>query len=507
MAEVKVTELPAITLDSFTNNDSFLIVDDGKARRITRAVLYEWMLENVQGQKGEQGVAGRDGVRGTNGRDGADGRDGFSAYQIAVTNGFVGSSQDWLDSMRGSDGDKGENGGDGWSPVFETESFQGGSYLRVVDWVGGTGDKPTTLGYVGDSGIATTISTANNLRGEKGETGEQGEQGERGEQGVQGGQGDKGESGYSAYELVVANGYEGTEDEYLLSLNPSEVSKEPNNIISKKYDGMYAPTTDPLEMATAIDALPDKNILTDAQKEKLESLKTSKYLGTFLASEEIPTEGAEAGNYADVDSGEVDVDTERWIYDVESGAFVKAISLPTSETAESVKEKYELNPDTNAFTDLEKLKLNSFVEFNPSTLKEDYESNPDTNAFTDAEKLKLSSLVTPPPFVRVFDSKLEGSDTAIEQTITATKNGVGDYTISNTAGLSKNNQSIILPRDVNGNYLLSAEVVDTEGDISLKTYVRTFDTATGIYGADIAQPKDIPENMFVELWLSAPTTL
>ena len=122
---------------------------------------------------------------------------------------------------------------------------------------------------------------------------------------------------------------------------------------------MYAPKTDPLEMATAIDALPNKNIMTDSQKDKLEALKTSMYLGTFLTSEKIPLEGSGAGNYADVDSGEPDTDTERWIYDVEAQKFVKAVSVPASETAESVKEKYEANEDTNAFTDAEKAKLSS----------------------------------------------------------------------------------------------------------------------------------------------------
>lgn len=392
MAEVKVTELPPIVIEDFTNNDSFLIVDDGRARRLTKPVFQSWLEANVKGEKGDQGVAGRDGAKGTNGRDGRDGSDGLSAYQIAVQNGFVGSNSEWLNSLKGAAAAKGEDGDKGWSPVFKTESFEGGSYLELIDWVGGEGDKPTLLGYVSESGIVSNIAVASNIKGERGLQGDRGEKGEKGDRGDTGAEGVQGEQGLSAYEIAVLNDFEGTEEEWALSLNPAEVSKDPNNILQKKIDGMFAPATDPLEMANAIDALEDKNIMTDAQKAKLEALKTSKYLGTYLTSEEIPLEGAEAGNYADVDSGEPDVDTERWIYDADSLKFVKAISVPASETSESVKEKYESNEDTNTFTDSEKAKLEGLIEETSETIKAKYESNPDTNAYTDDEKSKLAGL-------------------------------------------------------------------------------------------------------------------
>lgn len=499
MAEVKVkvTELPSITLDSFTNNDSFLIIDDGKTRRITRAVLQEWIEENLQGQRGEQGVAGRDGVRGTNGKDGADGSNGLSAYQIAVQNGFVGSNTDWLESLKGEAAAKGEDGGDGWTPVIATESFEGGSYLKIIDWVGGTGDKPDTLGYVSSSGVVASINIATNLRGERGVQGVQGEQGEQGIQGEQGLEGERGEQGLSAYDIAVLEGFEGTEEEYLVSLNPSEVSKDPNNIISKKIDGMFAPKTDPQEMATAISALPDTNLLTDLQVGKLENLETSKFLGAFLTSEEIPLVGAENGSYADVNSGEDGDVTERWIYNSETNTFVNLTS-PTR-----IKEVYESNPDTNAFTDFHKQKLETLNEVSPETLKVEYESNPNTNAFTDSDKTKLEALVVNPPFVKLFDDKVEGDQSAIGLGVTVSKNGVGDYTLENTTGLPTNRQNIFLPRDINGNYLLSAQVTDSGSTISVKTYVRTFDSTTGLYGADIAQPMDIPTGHWVEVWLNS----
>lgn len=65
-------------------------------------------------------------------------------------------------------------------------------------------------------------------------------------------------------------------------------------------------------------------------------------------------------------------------------------------TEESIKTKYESNPDTNAFTDDEKAKLEGLPSEIPSeteeSIKTKYESNANTNAFTDAEKEKLESL-------------------------------------------------------------------------------------------------------------------
>ena len=359
MAEINVVDLPVIALSDFTDNDRFLIIDDGSLRQLSKATFYEWLSANVQGEKGEQGVAGRDGARGTNGLDGGDGTDGLSAYQIAVQSGFSGSNSEWLNSLKGEASEKGEDGDNGWSPVVRVRTEGAKSALEIFEWVGGEGEKPVELGYLSENGVVSDFILATDMRGDRGLQGIQGETGEKGDKGDVGAEGMQGEQGLSAYDIVVLNGFEGTEDEWLLSLNPSEVSKDPNNIIQKKIDGMFAPVTDPLEIAIAIDALEDKNIMTDAQKTKLELLKTSKYLGTYLTSEEIPLGDAVAGNYADVDSGEPDVDTERWIYDADSLKFVKAISIPASETSESVKEKYESNPDTNAFTDELLLKLNT----------------------------------------------------------------------------------------------------------------------------------------------------
>lgn len=98
------------------------------------------------------------------------------------------------------------------------------------------------------------------------------------------------------------------------------------------------------------------NVFTDADKSKLSSLESSKFLGTFLTVSAIPTVGAVAGSYADVDAG-VGQNVERYIFDVNDDKFVKATAQIAGETASSIKTKYESNADTNAFTDAEKTKL------------------------------------------------------------------------------------------------------------------------------------------------------
>lgn len=65
---------------------------------------------------GADGSDGRDGINGSNGKDGINGTDGTngkSAYEIAKDNGFIGSEDDWLDSLKGEKGDNGLNGANG----------------------------------------------------------------------------------------------------------------------------------------------------------------------------------------------------------------------------------------------------------------------------------------------------------------------------------------------------------------------------------------------------------
>lgn len=115
----------------------------------------------------------------------------------------------------------------------------------------------------------------------------------------------------------------------------------------------------------------DTSVLSPEEKQKLASLESSKFLGTFLTSDDIPLDKAVAGSYADVDAGSGETVT-RWIYDVDDGAFVQATGEIAGETPASVKEKYESNPNTNAFTDNHKTTLEALQGLAPATSIESF---------------------------------------------------------------------------------------------------------------------------------------
>ena len=69
--------------------------------------------QGAQGLPGAKGDPGAQGIQGLPGKDGAKGADGKSAYEVAVSNGFVGNEADWLASLKGEKGDKGDAGAGG----------------------------------------------------------------------------------------------------------------------------------------------------------------------------------------------------------------------------------------------------------------------------------------------------------------------------------------------------------------------------------------------------------
>ena len=70
-------------------------------------------LQGLQGVAGAKGDPGAQGIQGLPGKDGAKGADGKSAYEVAVSNGFVGNEAAWLASLKGAKGDKGDAGAGG----------------------------------------------------------------------------------------------------------------------------------------------------------------------------------------------------------------------------------------------------------------------------------------------------------------------------------------------------------------------------------------------------------
>ncbi|EMR0512933.1 YadA-like family protein [Stenotrophomonas maltophilia] len=72
------------------------------------------------------------------GTQGPAGQNGASAYDIARSNGFVGTEREWLDSLQGRDGVDGQNGIDGRDGVGGGSSVAAGENIEVQDNQDGT---------------------------------------------------------------------------------------------------------------------------------------------------------------------------------------------------------------------------------------------------------------------------------------------------------------------------------------------------------------------------------
>lgn len=96
---------------------------------------------------------------------------------------------------------------------------------------------------------------------------------------------------------------------------------------------------------------------TPAEKAKLAALEGSRFKGVFasLAALQTGVPSPAAGDYADVDAPGQDV--SRYIWDASDAEWVKQSGEVAPLTAAQVKGLYEANPDTNAFTDAERTKL------------------------------------------------------------------------------------------------------------------------------------------------------
>lgn len=103
------------------------------------------------------------------------------------------------------------------------------------------------------------------------------------------------------------------------------------------------------------------------------------------------------------------------------------------------------------------------------------------------------------PVLRVFADHITGNDDGERMAATYTKNGVGDYTISSTTGLRTDGWYVVIPNDMNGNPKVAITLDDTDGVITLRSYVRIFDMSTFKFVPDLEQPLDIPEGRWIDL--------
>lgn len=55
------------------------------------------------------------------------------------------------------------DGTNGWAPVLASEEVGTARYLRVLDWMGGTGTKPPSGLYIGPTGYVATRAEATNF--------------------------------------------------------------------------------------------------------------------------------------------------------------------------------------------------------------------------------------------------------------------------------------------------------------------------------------------------------
>ena len=127
---------------------------------------------------------------------------GFSAYDIAVMEGYVGTQEEWLETLRGKEGAVGPQGPKGDPGEAGPKGNDGYTPVKGVDYFDG---QPGDTGKAGN-GIASTVLNADytltltftdgtsyttpSIRGEQGIQGPKGEKGDTGEQGAQGPKGD-----------------------------------------------------------------------------------------------------------------------------------------------------------------------------------------------------------------------------------------------------------------------------------------------------------------------------
>lgn len=140
------------------------IIKDSEALRF--AELRIKALEVNSGNIGNEDIDWGElkGDKGDTGPAGPDGANGLSAYEVALSEGFIGTTSEWLESLIGPKGDK------------------------------------------GDPGDSTGSGT----------------EGPMGPEGPKGDTGDAGPNGKSAYQVAVDNGFVGSESEWLESLKATQ---------------------------------------------------------------------------------------------------------------------------------------------------------------------------------------------------------------------------------------------------------------------------------------------
>jgi hypothetical protein len=164
------------------------------------------------------------------------GKDGKSAYQIAVENGFVGTETEWLESLKGLDGKDGVNGKDGADGLPGKDGIDGRNGADGQDGVNGSDGKSAYEIAVANGFTGTESEWLESLKGSDGRDGvdgkdgadgQPGKDGIDGQNGADGQDGVNGSDGKSAYIIAVEHGFTGTETEWLASLKGADGKDAP----------------------------------------------------------------------------------------------------------------------------------------------------------------------------------------------------------------------------------------------------------------------------------------
>jgi len=160
-------------------------------------------------------VALTPGAAGQDGAAGADGQDGLSAYEIAVAGGFVGSEAAWLESLRGTNGTNGQDGAPG---AAGQDGAPGTPGVAGADGQDGLSAYEIAVaeGFIGNE--ATWLASLVGAAGIDGTNGTNGQDGAPGAAGQDGAPGADGQNGLSAFQIAQNNGFGGTEQEWIASL-------------------------------------------------------------------------------------------------------------------------------------------------------------------------------------------------------------------------------------------------------------------------------------------------
>lgn len=146
--------------DGVTTGYKLVLVPEGQLEKfVSDAVADGWQPHgDVWRVKGEAMQAM---VKGTIG-GGATGPQGESAYDTAVSEGFVGSKAAWLESLKGADGAKGDKGDTGVAGADGKDGLDGTNGVDGKD--GAKGDKGDTPSLAVTEDTASGLSAAAGLQ-------------------------------------------------------------------------------------------------------------------------------------------------------------------------------------------------------------------------------------------------------------------------------------------------------------------------------------------------------